>query len=254
MALNKENLKDDIYDDLSQTQTVLSVDSTNSSLRVPSNYEYNVTPFKVEGNDASEALDVNRGEVVTSTFVTDVETDEITSSSDPDTVAATAAIDATRNNAEALAWRLRIERNATVLADRIIQHLLDNLETKEAADNVVLLRQMIQFLTERVLNINESVNTLANHTAFLSDAVNTLIQGVTDVATGASTATAANIALLTRATTNMATLTTKAVTANIVDEAGDINSTYDNVTNDLEEGSYPDSLESITYASSENII
>jgi len=168
MSLNKENLKDDIYQDLGKIDTVIVENSSTYKEEVPSDYVYNVSPYKVTNNDASAASDADRGNIKEPQNKEDIDITSVAADSDPDVLVATQSDDSAANATELLVKQLREERRATVLADRIIQHLLDNLETEKAADNIVLLRSMTSFLTERVLSINEMVNTLANQTSVLS--------------------------------------------------------------------------------------
>jgi len=264
MALNKEKLKLNIYSDLAQTDTVLEEDAESLAERAPSSYEYNVSPFPVEGNSVAriESPDASGrnvlGEVKPGTEKEDVDVSGITVDSDVSTVAATAEIESEvdgPNAAKLLVNQLKQERRATVFADRIIQHLLDNLETEEAGENIQLLREFIQYLTARVLTLNESIGDLAAHTSSLSTNLAGVINNLQTMATTqAASGTFANPAAFTALNAALTTVNTSLTSAGIISESADIQRAKAQVDTDLDSSiGYKADLAEINYENSKSV-
>lgn len=193
MALNKQTLKDSLYDDFSQSEVVLEEDSSNEAERAPSTYSYNVSPFKVTNNDVSNIEDSSRGKIRSTEYREEADVTNVTSDTDIDALIAATPLDTERNAAELLAAKLKEERNATVIADRVIQHLLDSMETEESANSIVVLRQMIEYLANRVLILSDDVGKLAAENKVLFDSLKSVTESVNNISDKLATVITATI-------------------------------------------------------------
>jgi len=180
--LNKEVLKLAIYSDLSKIDTVLEKDASTEADRAPDEYEYNSYPFRIVANDTSNCTD-QRGIIKSPQNKVEPNVDVTALASEDEISGAVSDVadDEEVNSAELTAKRLAVEREATVLADRVLQHLLDYLETSEAANSIVKLRELLQYLIERLLSITLHVQQLSNHTKALKDGLSSLLSMQADV-------------------------------------------------------------------------
>ena len=174
--LKKELLKKSIYDDLSEIDIILEQDSETEADRVPDRYAYNIYPFRIVNNDTSACTD-QRGTLKAPQNKVSPQVDVASLSSEEDVTVAVDGVadDEATNSAELTAKRLVVEREATVLADRVLQHLLDYLETSDAANSVVKLRELFQYLVKRLLDVTLHVQQLSGHTKAVESGLSQLL-------------------------------------------------------------------------------
>jgi len=180
--LNKEVLKLSIYSDLSEIDTILEKDASTKADRVPEGYGYNSYPFRITNNDISNCTE-QRGIIKSPQNKVEPKVDVTVLASENEIESAVSAVaaDDVKNSAELAAKCLVVEREATVLADRVLQHLLDYLETSEAANSVVKLRELFQYLIKRLLDMTLHVQQLSNHTKALKDSLSPLLSMQTEL-------------------------------------------------------------------------
>ncbi len=231
MSLNKYTLRDVIYEDLAQTDIVL--EKEGDELVAPDEYFSNTVtgenyPYSVDINNKLTQVNpvANRGDEDYYDILTrrgTLRNPGKTNAPTPEEIAEyaiTGVLPTSTEDTDSNVKKMRLQaleqhRVATVMSDRIVNHFLENLETKDAADNLVALRELVQYLVIRILTLTESIDSLA--TAANTQATAT-VQIVTVLQTVISALSTVAPALATQSTIlnsiNVSDIVTAAATAN----------------------------------------
>jgi hypothetical protein len=175
MSLTKETLRDSIYEDLAQEDIVITdvTTDTGTAKRAPesyfesggyvvdiNNHLFEVNPVGKKDDKDYYDITTRRGNLKNPDHKIAVSDDEISEFTSTGTEPTPPADDA-RNLAEMQAQAAENHRLATVLTDRIIQHLLDYLWTEDAAQSIEDIREYLQIFIEKAQNMIQDTKTIA---------------------------------------------------------------------------------------------
>lgn len=214
MSLTKTTLRDAIYSDLAQEDIVITdvVTSTGTAKRAPTqyfvpggyvidinNHLFEINPTGSKDDEDYYDITTRRGNLKDPDHKLAVSDAEVTAFSEDGTSPAPASDDA-RNLADMQAQAAENHRLATVLTDRILQHLLDYLWTEDAAQNIEDLREYIQTFIEKVQTMiqdNKRVATMLKNQETSFKQLMTITKSIASAATGMVPALAAQVTQIT---------------------------------------------------------
>lgn len=169
MSLTKSLLRDKIYEDLAQEDVVLQ----NGDIICPPE-DYFTDEFEVGINDKlfsinpldkrddKDYYDIleRRGNIKNPMHRIEVDSDIINDFVDTGEVTLP-ELDEERNLLEMQTQAVENHRIATVISDRIIEHIVDNLWTEDAANNINKVRVYLQILIEKFQDLIQDNKSMA---------------------------------------------------------------------------------------------
>lgn len=257
MSVDKIVLTTNIYSDLSQEDIVIEngenipdvlKSTTNVSIRArkPGALVDNVFELAVN-TDYYDEDDERKGNIKNPGITKDLTTAQIEEAINTGVVPEV-ELDEETNLKKMQAKAFDNHRLAFVLSDRVLDHIVDNLETKEAADNIVEIREKLQEVIDNIKTMADDMRTIADFMSAQSDSYSqllSLLQQTLSAISGVAPSAATAIPQLITMQTTYALANIKTATANINSDMTQSLSDLDNISS---------SLDNIIYNNSKSVI